>query len=106
MLPCHFSWQVQYLVMLQCHFSWQAHYLVKFGYIPGARNVAIFFAQCVSEPRKVTSANGRVRDDDARIMVGESSAIVNDASSVFQHIFFISWNVIFVAGALFGDVGG
>ena len=27
----HFSWQVQYLVILDCHFSWPAQYSVKFG---------------------------------------------------------------------------
>ena len=27
----HFSWQVQYLVILECHFSWQAQYSVKSG---------------------------------------------------------------------------
>ena len=37
----------------------------------GARNVVIFNTKCVSEARKVTSANGRVRDDE--FMVGSFS---------------------------------
>ena len=55
----------------------------------------IFNRKCVSEARKVTSAHGRVRDDEfmvgscsdhARIMFGSCSnrsRIVNDSSSVF-----------------------
>ena len=71
MSECHFSWQAQYLVMSECHFSWQAHYSVKFEQIAGARNVVIFNTKCVSEARKVTSANARVRDDE--FMVGSCS---------------------------------
>ena len=67
----HFSWQAQYLVMSECHFSWQAQYSVKFEKIAGARNVVIFNTKCVSEARKVTSANGRVRDDE--FMLGSCS---------------------------------
>ena len=71
MSECHFSWQAQYLVMSECHFSWQAQYSVKFEKIAGARNVVIFNTKCVSEARKVTSANGRVRDDE--FMLGSCS---------------------------------
>ena len=67
----HFSWQAQHLVILECHFLWQAQYSVKFKEIAGARNVVIFNTKCVSEARKVTSANGRVRDDE--FMVGSCS---------------------------------
>ena len=67
----HFSWQAQHLVILECHFLWQAQYSVKFEEIAGARNVAIFNTKCVSEARKVTSANRRVRDDE--FMVGSCS---------------------------------
>ena len=67
----HFSWQAQHLVPLECHFLWQAQYSVKFEEIAGARNVVIFNTKCVSEARKVTSANGRVRDDE--FMVGSCS---------------------------------
>ena len=59
----HFSWQAQYLVILECHFSWQVQYLVKSGWIAGARNVVIFNTKHVSEVRKATAANGRVRDE-------------------------------------------
>ena len=37
---------------------------MKSGQIAGARNVVIFNTKRVSEVRKVTSANGRVRDDE------------------------------------------
>ena len=57
--------------MSECHFSWQAQYSVKFEKIAGARNVVIFNTKCVSEARKVTSANGRVRDDE--FMLGSCS---------------------------------
>ena len=50
---------------------WQAQYSVKFEEIAGARNVVIFNTKCVSEARKVTSANGRVRDDE--FMLGSCS---------------------------------
>ena len=63
--------------------------------------------------RKVSSANGRVRDDEfmlgsfsdhSRIIL-ESSAIVNDASIVFGK-FFLDFGMLFcVAGAVFGEVG-
>ena len=58
-------------MMSECHFSWQAQYSVKFEKIAGARNVVIFNTKCVSEARKVTSANGRVRDDE--FMLGSCS---------------------------------
>ena len=51
----HFAWEAQYLERLEGLFSWQA--------IAGKRKVVIFNTKCVSEARKVTTANGRVRDD-------------------------------------------
>ena len=73
----------------------------------GARNVVIFNTKCVSEARKVTSANGRVRDDE--FMVGscsDRSRVGIDASTVFGD-FFVDFGVQFcVAGAVFGEVGG
>ena len=114
----HFSWQEQYLVMSECHFSWQAQYSVKFEKIAGARNVVIFNTKCVSEARKVTSANGRVRDDEfmlgscsdhVRIMFGSWSnrpRIGIGASTVLGE-FRLDFGVHFcVAGAVFGEVGG
>ena len=114
----HFSWQAQHLVIWECHFLWQAQYSVKFEEIAGARNVVIFNTKCVSEARKVTSANGRVRDDEfmvgscsdhGRIMFGSCSnrpRIGIDASTVLGE-FRLDFGVHFcVAGAVFGDVGG
>ena len=117
----HFSWQA----LLECHFLWQAQYSVKFEEIAGARNVVIFNTKCVSEARKVTSANGRVRDDEfmvgpGRIMLGSWSDHVRlmlgswsnrprigiDASTVLGE-FRLDFGVHFcVAGAVFGEVGG
>ena len=103
----HFSWQAQHLVILECHFLWQAQYSVKFEEIAGARNVVIFNTKCVSEARKVTSANGRVRDDE--FMFGSWSnrpRIGIDASTVLGE-FRLDFGVHFcVAGAVFGEVGG
>ena len=73
----------------------------------GARNVVIFNAKCISEARKVTSANGRVRDDD--FMLGsfsDRSRIVNDTSSFFRQFFFDFRMQFCVAGAVFDEVGG
>ena len=67
----YFSWQEQHLVRLEGHFSWQAQYSVKFEKIAGAQNVVIFNTKCIIEARKVTSANGRVRDDE--FMLGSCS---------------------------------
>ena len=58
----HFSWQVQYLVMLARHFSWQGQHLVKFGMVAGARNVVFFNTKCSWRARKVTSVARRVAD--------------------------------------------
>ena len=114
----HSSWQAQYLVILECHVLRQAQYSVKFEEIAGARNVVIFNTKCVSEARKVTSANGRVRDDEfmlgscsdrVRIMFGSCSnrpRIGIDTSTVFGQ-FLLDFGMQFcVAGAVFGDVGG
>ena len=68
--------------------------------------------------RKVTSANGRVRDDEFmlgscsdRVRIGSGSCsnrprIVNDTSTVFGQ-FLLDFGMQFcVAGAVFGEVGG
>ena len=78
----------------------------------------IFNTKCVSEARKVTSANGRVRDDEfmvgscsdrVRIMVGSRSNLPRigiDASTVLGE-FRLDFGVHFcVAGAVFGEAGG
>ena len=105
----HFSWQEQHLVRLEGHFSWQAQYSVKFEKIAGARNVVIFNTKCVSEARKVTSANGRVRDDHARIMFGSwpNRPRIGIGASTVLGEFRLDFGVHFcVAGAVFGEVGG
>ena len=114
----HFSWQAQYLVKLKCHFSWQAQYSVKFGMIAGARNVVIFNRICFWRARKVTSAARRVAvcvfmvgsfSDHSRIMVGswsDRSRIGNDTSAVFSKFVSDFGRSFFVAGAVFGEVGG
>ena len=62
-----------------------------------------FFMQSISEARKVTSANGRVRDDE--FMVGSfpnRPRNANDVSSVFSR-FLLDFGLLFcVAGAVFG----
>ena len=69
MLECDFLWQAQHLVMLECHFSLQTQHLVKCEYVARARNVVILQTKCVSNERKVTSANGQVRDDQLRVRI-------------------------------------
>ena len=104
---CHFSWQAQYLVKFKCHFSWQAQYSVKFGMIAGARNFVIFNRICFSQPRKVTSAARRVQV--CVFMVGswsDRSRIGNDTSAVFSKSVSDFGRSFFVAGAVFGEVGG
>ena len=77
-----------------------------------------FNAKCVSEARKVTSANGRVRDDEFmvgswsdRVRIGFGSCsnrprIGIDTSTVFGQ-FLLDFGMHFcVAGAVFGEVGG
>ena len=108
---CHFSWQAQYLVKLKCHFSWQAQYSVKFGMIAGARNVVIFNRICFWRAREsnLGGAAGSVLRFHGRIMLGsfsDRSRIGNDVSSVFTKFFSDFGRSFFVAGAVFGEVGG
>ena len=71
---------------------------MKFGLIAGAQNVLIFNTKfntkcvsdtkfntkCVSEARQVSSANGRVQDDEFRFGSWSTRPrIVNDPASVF-----------------------
>ena len=75
----------------------------------GARNVLFFHTKCVAEAGKVSSVNGRLRDDpfgfgscpDHGRIILES----NDASSVFSTFASYFGMSFFVAGAVFGDVG-
>ena len=111
----HFSWQAQYLVKLECHFSWQAQHLVTFWEIAGTRNVVFFHTKCVSKMGRVRSPKRRVRDDDfmvgscsdhGRIILGICSNRLSIGGSNSRSF---RWNVEltdFVAGAVFGEVGG
>ena len=111
----HFAWQAQYLVKLECDFSWQAQHFVQFWEIAGARNVVFFHTKCVSQMRRVRSPKRRVRDDDfilglcsdyVRIMFGMSSNRLSIGGSNSRSF---RWNLEltdFVAGAVFGEVGG
>ena len=101
-----------------CHFLWQAQHLVKCGMIAGPGNVVIFNRICFWRARKVTSAARRVAvcvfmvgswSDHSRIMVGswsDRSRIGNDTSAVFSKFVSDFGRSFFVAGAVFGEVGG
>ena len=73
---------------VQCQFSWQAQYLVKFGMIAGARSIVIL-------NRK--SLQGGLRTD------GFTLGSCSDRPSTVNDVFGVSF---FVAGAVFGDLGG
>ena len=99
-----------------CHFLWQAQHLVKM--IAGPGNVVIFNRICFWRARKVTSAARRVAlcvfmvgswSDHGRIMAGswsDRSRIGNDTSAVFSKFVSDFGRSFFVAGAVFGEVGG
>ena len=105
-LYCDFSWQAQHLAMSERHFLWQAKYLVKSGWIAGARNVVIFNTKCVAEWEKLRSANGRVQFCNLGRIILESSANVNDGSTVFGKLLLDFGMQFCVAGAIFGEAGG
>ena len=117
----HFPWQAQYLVKFNCHFSWQAQSLVKFGMIAGARNVVFFHTKCSRRARRVTLVAPRAGcgltvswSDHGWSMVGSCSdhgrIILGSAAhcnfKCFQPISLYFGRSFFVAGAVFGDVGG
>ena len=90
-----------------CHFLWQAQHLVKCGMIAGPGNVVIFNRICFWRARKVTSAARRVAV--CVFMVGswsDRSRIGNDTSAVFSKFVSDFGRSFFVAGAVFGQVGG
>ena len=86
--------------------------------IAGARNVVIFNRICFWRARKVTSAARRVAvcefvvgscSDHGRIILGtvsDRSRIGNDTSAVFSKFVSDFGRSFFVAGAVFGEVGG
>ena len=110
-LQCDFSWQAQHLVMSERRFSWQVQHVVKFAVDSGSAKCCNLQKKMRLQSAKVTSANGRVRDDDlnGRIMLGSWSnrpRIGNDTSTIFGK-FRKDLGVQFcVAGAVFGEVGG
>ena len=91
---------------------------MKFGIIAGARNVVIFNRICFWRARKVTSAARRVAvcvfmvgswSDHSRNGLGtvsDRSRIGNDTSAVFSKFVSDFGRSFFVAGAVFGEVGG
>ena len=111
-LEGHFVWQAQYLVRLEGDFSWQAQHFVTFWEIAGTRNVV--FYKIVSKLGRVRSPKRRVRDDD--FILGLSSDIVGYPRIMVESSFY--WRKHFrdfranldlqdfVAGAVFGEVGG
>ena len=75
------------------------------------RNIVILNTKCVSEARRVTSANGRVRDDEFMFGSCSDHARIGRALELtlqpFFCKFFLDFGVQFcVAGAVFGEVGG
>ena len=106
----HFAWQAQYLVRLEGDFSWQVQHFVTFWEIAGPRNVVFYNRKRLQNGiGKVTEAAGarwrfypRISSD----IVGLSSnrlSIGGSTSGSFR------WNLElqdFVAGAVFGEVGG
>ena len=97
-----------------CHFLSRAQHLVKCGMIAGPGNVVIFNRICFWRARKVTSAARRVAV--CVFMVGSFSDILgswsdrsrigNDTSAVFSKFVSDFGRSFFVAGAVFGEVGG
>ena len=82
--------------------------------IAGARNVVIFNRICFWRARKVTSAARRVAVcvfmvgswSERSRTVSDRSCIGNDTSAVFSKFVSDFERSFFVAGAVFGEVGG
>ena len=99
---CHFSWQPQYLVKSKSLFSWQGQYFVKFGIIAGARNVVFFNTKCsVSAMLESCSDHGR----NGLGSCSDRPRIENDVSAVLRKFVTYLGSSLFVAGAIFGEVG-
>ena len=104
----HFAWQAQYLVRLAGAFSWQAQRFVTFWEIAGARHV-VFYNNTKSSPR---SDREGLRSGGCEMtilssdMFGLSSNRLSIGGSTSGSF---CWNLelqVFVAGAVFGEVGG
>ena len=97
---------------------WQAQHAVKLWEIAGMRNVEFSTTKCISKARKVNlKQTGGCEmtsscSDHSRILLGSfwdharSVRHVNDASSVSEDFCSDFGTSFFVAGAIFGDVGG
>ena len=98
-----FVWQGQYLVRLEGDFSWQAQHIVTFWEIARARHVV--FYNTTSSPR---SAGARWRFYP-RIILGYRRISSNRLPIGGSTSGSFCWNLelqVFVAGAVFGEVGG
>ena len=107
----HFAWQAQYLVRLEGDFSWQAQHFVTFWEIAGARNVVFYNTKIVSKMGRVRSPKrrgarwrfcvrimlGYRRISSNRLSIGGSTSGSFRSNLELQD---------FVAGAVFGEVGG
>ena len=58
------------------------------------RNVVIFNTKCVSEARKVTSANGRVRDDEFMLGSCSDHARIVPALELTLQLFTVNFSLI------------
>ena len=66
-------------------------------FAPGAifaRNVVIFNTKCVSKARKVTSANGRVRDDEFMVGSGSDRVRIGRALELTLQLFSANFSLI------------
>ena len=99
-----FAWQVQYLVRLAGDFSWQAQHFVTFWEIAGTRKVVFYNTKIVSQIGPGRFPKRRVRDDD--FMLGLSSNRPFYWRKQFRDSPLKCWPQNFVAGAVFGEVGG
>ena len=106
----HFAWQAQYLVRLAGDFSWQAQHFVTFWEIAGTRNVVFYNTK--SSPSWDESG---LRSGGCEMtilwsdIVGCVRIIVESSFYWRKHSGSFRWNLElqdFVAGAVFGEVGG
>ena len=109
-LEGHFVWQAQYLLRLACDFSWQAQHFVTFWEIAGTRNV-VFYNRKASPrwDREGPRSGGCEMTILSSDIVGLSSDILESSFYWRKHSGSIRWNLElqdFVAGAVFGEVGG
>ena len=106
----HFAWQAQYLLRLPGDFSWQAQHFVTFSEIATTRNVVFYNTK--SSPSWDESG---LRSGGCEMtilwsdIVGYRRIIVESSFYWRKHSGSFRWNLElqdFVAGAVFGEVGG